>query len=225
MKSWRKLLAATLVVFLVAISLAIASAGCAPAANTGSTTAGSPYHLTHTASDAEHILSWETVVSRCPDLGSDRIEAFVHRGQTAEIGPGESVSLDTSSPAAWADTRIVRVPTQDQGFARSFIVEIMYFDTSDYLDEYVQSLQSSGLIFQQDGDFVTSVVEGGSQTQSLQLLLAGKQFAVSVSELAATGQSPFCTQRNLKDLFQAAMATISSVEITSLPPGYPLRTS
>lgn len=220
-----RLLAATLAISLATISLPVALVACGPAANPGSTTPSSSYSLTYTAADAEHILSWQTIISQCPELGNDEVEAFVHRGETIDIGPGESVSLEASSPAAWADARIVRDPAQGQVFNRSFGVEIMFFDASDYLDEYLQSLQSSGVSFQHDGDFVTAAIQGTGQGQSLQVLLAGKQFAISFTEFAAAGESLFCTQEDLANLFPAAMANISSVEITTPPPGFPQRSS
>lgn len=47
---------------------------------TPDTTTDATYKLTHSAADAEYILSWDSIAARRPDISAyDRQEAFVHR--------------------------------------------------------------------------------------------------------------------------------------------------
>ena len=188
-----------------------------------STTTSATYKLTYTAADAEYILSWDSVISRCPDIGTfEKMEIFVRRGETSEFAPGEPFLLAEDSPAAWANIRGVRTEIVGNSF-RSFGVWTMYYETAEYLDKHIQLLQMSGIHFQEDGDFVTAVLESGPPTQSIQLHIAGKQFYILLMDIASSDKSPFFGKDKLMELLPDIKSNISSLEITPLPSDIPER--
>ena len=208
----------TIAAVLTVIVLAVGTVSCGE--STPNTTNDTTYRLTHTAADAEYILSWDSIVSRCPEIGDyDRLEAFAYRGESVEITPGENFSLELDSPAAWASTRFVRTEWEGERF-RSFAVHVMFSETAEYLDELVQML---GFPVQQEGDFVTSVLESETPMQSIQLLLAGKHFAVLIGEFASSDESLFFDKEELIELLSIARDKISLSETTPLPPEIPER--
>jgi hypothetical protein len=181
------------------------------------------YELTHIAADVEYILSWDSIVSRCPDIGTfDKMGAFVRRGETSEFAPGEPFSLPEDSPAAWFSLRGVRTEIVGNSF-RSFGVWIMYFETAEYLDEHIELMKMSGIPFQEDGDFVTAVLESGPPTQSVQLHIAGNQFYVLLMDIASSDESLFFGKEKLMELLPTIKSNISSLEITPLPSDIPER--
>ncbi len=187
-----------------------------------STTTDTSYKLTHTAADAEYILSWDSIVSRCPAVGTyDKQEFFVYRGESAQTIPGAPV-LNEDSPAAWSCLRGVRTEIVGNSF-RSFGVWMWYFETDEYLNEHIQSMQTSGFPVQEDGDFVTGVLESGPPTQSVQLLLAGKHFAILFMDIASSDESLFFGKEKLMELLPTVKSNISSLEITPLPTYIPER--
>jgi len=181
------------------------------------------YKLTHSAADAEYILSWDEIVSRCSDIdGFDKMEAFVYRGETSEFAPGEPFSLPEDSPAAWANIRGVRTEIIGNSF-RSFGVWMMYYDTAEYLDEYIELMKTQGVPLQEDGDFVTAVLESGPPTQSVQLHLAGNQFYILLMDIASSDESLFFGKGKLMELLPGVKSNISSLEITPLASTIPER--
>jgi len=181
------------------------------------------YKLTHSTADAEYILSWDEIVSRCPEIdGFDKMEAFVYRGETSEFAPGEPFPLAADSPAAWADVRGVRTEIVGGNF-RSFGVWMWFFDTAEYLDEHVELVKTSGIPLQEEGDFWTAVLESGAQTQSVQLHIAGNQFYVLVMDIASSDESLFFGKEKLMELLPGVKSNISSLEITALPSTVPER--
>ena len=181
------------------------------------------YELTHSAADAEYILSWDSIVSRCPDISTyDKLETFVHRGETTQFAPGEPISLEEDSPAAWGSIRGVRTEWEGNSF-RSFGVFTMFFETAEYLDEYIQLMQMSGFPVQEDGDFVTGVLESGAPMQSVQLLLAGNHCCIILMDVASSEESLFCGKDTLTEFISMARSNITSLEITPLPSEIPER--
>jgi len=206
-------------VFTVAIMAAgIISCGTSTPDETNNTT----YKLTHSAADVQYILSWDMIVSQCPEIGAyDEIEAFVHRGESTQYAPGENFSLDDDSPAAWADARLARTEWVGQSF-RSFMVQVSYCETAEDLDELVDML---GFTVQEEGDFVTASRETETPLQSIELLLAGKHFAVVIGEFATPEESFFCDKAELMQLLSIAKDKISLSETTPLPTEIPQRIS
>ena len=187
------------------------------------TTTDTSYKLTHSAADAEYILSWDEIVSRCPDIDTfDKMEAFVRRGETSEFAPGEPFSLAEDSPAAWANIRGVRTKIVGNSF-RSFGVWIMYYETAEELDEHVELMKMSGIPFQEEGDFVTAVLESGPPMQSVQLHIAGNQFCILFTDIASSDKSLFFGKEKLMELLPIVKSNISSLEITALPSDIPER--
>ena len=175
------------------------------------------YKLTHSPADVEYILGWDFIVSQCPDIGAyDKIEGFVYRGETMEITPGETFSLDEDSPAAWASTRFVRTEWEGGRF-RSFAVGIGFYETAEGLDQELQILQTQGFSVQTEGDFVTAVHETETPMQSIQLLLVGKHVFVLIQEFASSEESLFFNKDALVELRSIAKDRISMLEITPLP--------
>jgi hypothetical protein len=200
---------------LAVVFLAGGIAACSKG-STG-TTAGILYELTHSSTDAEYILSWDSIVSRCPDIGAyDKQESFLRRGESQPSGTGGTSSIDTDSPAAWASMRTVMTDVKGDSF-RGFSVWTMYFETDEYLEELL-STQMSGIPFQEEGDFKTAVLESGPPTKSVQIYLVGNQFFVLLLATASSDQSPFFSKDELLELLTDVKSRISSLEITPLPP-------
>jgi hypothetical protein len=178
------------------------------------------YRLTHSAADAEYILNWDLIVSRCPDIGGyDRIEAFAYRGESVEVSPTENLTLGQDSPAAWASTRLVRSEWAGASF-RSFAVQMMFSETAEDLDDLVQML---GMPVEQEGEYVTAALESETPMQSIQLLLAGNHFAVLIGEFASSDESLFFDKEGLEELLSIARSNISMADVAPLPPGIPER--
>lgn len=188
------------------------------------------YQLTHSSEDAEYILNWDSIISRCPDIGGyDRLEAFIYRGESKQFSTGETFTLDMNSPVAWSSVRFVRTEPVGAKF-RSFGVWIMYFETDEELDEYLQMDDirygmMQGVTIQREGDFATAVVENETPLQAVQLLLAGKHFAIMLMEYATPDESPFFSKDALTEMLSIARGNITSTEITPLPSGIPGRSS
>lgn len=200
-----------LVVFLVA--------GVAACGKSTSTT----YALTHSAADAEYILSWDEIEDRCPEIGAyDKQEDFLCRGETKQIESSTTSTLDMDSPAAWASRRSVYTSSAGENF-RGFGVWIMFCETDEYLDEHIELMKMQGLPFQEDGDFMTAVLESGPPTQSVQLHIAGNQFYMLFLVTASSDESLFFSKDKLTELASVAKGNITSLEITPLPPEIPER--
>jgi len=211
----------TIILVLVLAVMVVGVVACGKPSST--TTTGDTYKLTHSAADAEYILSWDSIVSRCPDIGTfEKMETFVRRGEISEFAPGEPFSLAEDSPAAWANIRGVRTEIVGNSF-RSFGVWTMYYETAEYLDEHIQSLQMSGLPIKEDGDFMTAVLESGPPTQSVQLHIAGNQFYILLMDIASSDKSLFFGKEKLMELLPNVKSKISSLEITPLPSDIPER--
>jgi len=181
------------------------------------------YKLTHSAADAEYILSWDSIVSECPDIGTyDKQENFIHRGESKQSSTGGTSKLDMDSPAAWLCLRGVTMGPVGDSF-RSFGVWIMYFDTDEYLDEYVELIKTSGIPLQEEGDYWTAVLESGPPTQSVQLHLAGNQFYILFTDTASSDELLFFGKEKLMELLPIVKSNISSLEITPLPADIPER--
>jgi hypothetical protein len=162
-------------------------------------------------------------VSRCTDIGDyDKEEIFIRRGETAQATPGAPV-LNEDSPAAWGSIRGVQMsPTREK--IRGFGIFIMYCETADNLDDYIESVELSGFPIEKEGDFVTGVVEATvSPMKSAQFMLAGKNFAVLIMESASAEESLFFKKEQLVELLPIIKGNISSVEITALPSDIPER--
>ena len=208
-----------IICFITAILVSTIS--CGGQANP-TTTSPTMYQLTHSAADVEYILNWDSIVSQYPEIGEYyRLEAFVFRGGSKQFSTGETFGLDENSPAAWANTRFVRTEWQGETF-RSFGVTIAYFETDAGLDEYIQMIgMTQGTPFQEDGDFVITVLETETPMQSIQLFLFGKRFAIMLMEYATPDKSLFLSKDALTGLFSTAVGNINSVEITPLPSAMP----
>jgi hypothetical protein len=210
------LLTRKFILVLVAVVLVAGVAACGESTPT-------THELTHSSADAEYILSWDAIVSRCPDMNDyDITEYFVRRGETVQVTAQETATLEEDSPAAWSSLRGVTMGPEGNRF-RSFGVWIMFFDTAEYLDEFIEFMKMQGLSFQEDGDFVTAVLESGPPTQSVQLHLAGNQFYILLLGTASSDESLFCGKDTLEELIAIAKSNITSLEITPLPAEIPDR--
>ena len=63
-------------------------------------TTAAKYRLTHTDVDAEHILSWDSIISLCPDIGAYDKQAATLPRQT-KFGWGQQRSRGDSGPHAY----------------------------------------------------------------------------------------------------------------------------
>jgi len=218
MKSTAGLLIKKSILALTVLFVAAGGAAC----TCGEPASDTTYKLIHSAADAEYILSWDSIVSECPDIGAcDKQENFVHRGETAQTGSGAPV-LEEDSPAAWVCLRGVTVGPVGNSF-RSFGVWIMYFDIDEYLDEYVELIKTSGIPLQEEGDYWTAVLESGPPTESVQLHIAGNQFYILLTDVASSDESLFFGKEKLMELVSTIQSNISSLEITPLPADIPER--
>ena len=207
------------VLLLIILTIAAGLIACGePASETN-------YKLTHSSADAEYILSWDSIVAACPDIGAcEKQEVFVRRGETKEINQGQythNFSLGIDCPAAWASNRLVeKSPTGEK--RRDFGILIIYCETDGYLDELLL-METSGFPVEDDGDFVTGVLEQDTPLQDILLLLAGKHFVVLITESASPGETLFFTKEELMELAPDIKEKIASIEITPLPSDIPER--
>jgi len=227
MKRVARLLAKYFIFVLAVVFLVTGVAACGKPTPAPTPTPTPPYELTHTAADAEYILSWDFIVSQCPDIGGfERIEGFVYRGQTMQLTTGETFSIDTDSPAAWSSYRFVRTEWEGGRF-RSFAVGIGFSETAEGLDELVEQLllQAPQGFWesQTEGDFVTAVHQTETPMQTIQLFLAGKHFFVLIQEFASPEEALFFDKDALIELRSIAKNKISMLEITPLPAEIPER--
>ncbi len=210
-----------IILVLVIAVMVVGIVACGKPSST--TTTSATYKLTHTAADAEYILSWDAIVSRCPEIGTfEKMEAFVCRGETSEFAPGEPFSLAEDSLAAWASFRVVQTASTGDS-AQAFGVLMWYFETDEELDEYVEPRQMDGIPFQEDGDFITAVMESESPTQAVHLYIAGNHFYIQLMDIASSDKLLFFGKEKLMELLPTIKSNISSLEITPLPPGIPER--
>lgn len=208
---------------IIVVLVAVIVAGVvACGKRTTDTTTDTTYKLTHSAADAEYIISWDLVVSRCPDIGAyDKQEVFIRRGETKQSGTVGTTTIERNSPAAWGSIRSVQtVPAGEK--VRGFGVWITYCENAEYFDELMLT-QTSGFPVKKDGDFITGVLEQKTPMQYVQLLLAGKHFTVLIMESASSDESFFFGKEKLMALLPTIKNNISSLEITPLPPGIPER--
>ena len=203
---------------LILVAVLVVVAGVVAYVKFSSTpTTDTTYKLTHSAADAEYIFSWDSIVSQCPDIGDfDKMEFFVYRGGPTESTPGEPGSLPEDSPAAWLSLRGVNTDITGNS-SRAFGVYIFYFDTDEYLDENIELIKTSGIPLQEEGDYWTAVLESGTQTQSVQLHLAGNQFYILLLDVASSDKTFFFGKAKLMELLSTVKSKISSLEITALP--------
>ena len=195
--------------------------------STSTTTSPTTYQLTHGAEDAEYILSWDSIISQCPDIADyDKLGDFVHRGESKQLSTGEIFAIEMDSPVAWSSVRFIRTEWTGETF-RSFGVYIMYCETNEGLDEYLQMADISSMLqgapMQKEGDFTTAVVETETPLQSIQLLLAGKHFAIMLMEYATPDESLFFSKDELAELLSAARSNVTALEISPLPSDIPGR--
>jgi hypothetical protein len=183
----------------------------------------STYELTHSATDADYILGWDEITDLCPDLEDyDKMEVFIVRGETVESPTGgEDLSLSENSPVAWES--LCLVTKGEGGNVRGFVIMIAFCETDDYLDELIEELNVGGVSFEEDGDFMTAVLENELTEQSTDIMLAGKNFLVVIAEFASGEESLFCGRDAIEELIDLARSHISSLEITPLPADIPKR--
>lgn len=81
----------------------------------------------------------------------------------------------------------------------------------------------SGFPFQEDGDFAIAVLESDPPMQSVQLHIAGKHFAIMITDVASSDKSLFFGKDKLMELLPSVKSNISSLEITPLPSDIPER--
>jgi len=207
----------TIVLVLAAVLLIAGLTACGKSTPT-------TYELTHSAADADYILSWDEIADQCPDIDDcEKMEVFVVRGETAESPTGsEDLSLSENSPVAWESLRLV---TRGEGAnIRSFVVLLAFCETNDYLDELIEEINIGGISFEEDGEFMIAVLENELTEQSTELMLAGKHFLVVIAEFASGEESLFCGRDTIEELIDLARSRISSLEITPLPTDIPERT-
>jgi len=185
------------------------------------------YQLTHSIEDAEYILGWDSIISQCPDLGNfDKLGDFIHRGESKQLSTGETFAIEMDSPVAWSSVRFVRTEWTGETF-RSFGIYIMYCDTNEGLDEYLQMADISSMLqvadTQEDDEFITAVVETETPMQSIQLILAGKHFFVMLGEYASPDESLFFSKDKLTELISTAKDNVDFLETTPLPSDIPER--
>ena len=219
-------------VVLVALLFAgFTACGKSTVITTSSTTTTSPtaYQLTHSLGDAEYILNWDLIVSQCPEIGGyNKQEVFVRRGESKQLSTGETLTIGINLPVAWSSVRFVMTEPVGESF-RSFGIYIMYCDTVEGLDEYLEMddikygiLQ--GVPINYEGEFGSAIIETETPLKTIQLLLAGNQFDIMLMEYATPDQSLFFSKDDLSELLSSAKTNISALEITPLPSDIPERT-
>jgi len=208
-------------VFLVSAVMA-----CGKSTNT--TTSSTAYQLTHSPEDTEYILNWDLIVSQCPEIGGyNKQDVFVRRGESKQLSTGETFTIEMNLPVAWSSVRFVRTEPVGENF-RSFGVYLMYCDTAEGLDEYLEMddikygmLQ--GVPIKYEGEFGAAIIETETPLKTIQFLLAGKQFVIMLMEYASPDESLFFSKDELSGLLTSAKTNINALEITPLSTDIPER--
>jgi len=181
------------------------------------------YKLIHSADDAEYIISWDYIVSQCPDIGTyDKQEFFIHRGDSKQSNARGISVIEMDSPVAWSSIRSIMTGMKGEG-SRSFIINVTYYDTAAYLDEQIELMAIQGIPFEMEGDFTIAVMKSSLSTKYVQLHLAGHQFYVQFITTASADGTLFFSRAKLMELLSGIKDRISSLEITPLPAEIPDR--
>jgi hypothetical protein len=208
MKRLDKLIALCFLAFILVFT------GCGCDTTTTSTATSSTYRLTHGLADLEYIISWDTIVTRIPDMNDSELYDVLE-GSVARGSSGGFIYLDSDSPAMWLIGRSIQKKTQGTN-SHIFGIWMWFFETKEELDEHINAAETEGIPLQYDGDFVTAFVEAKTPVQSEYLLIAGNQICILIAETASLDESLFFDKEYLMELLPALKNKISSIEITPL---------
>ncbi len=207
------LLTKVFILVLAAFLLATGVAACGKTSST--TTTGSTYKLVHNLPDLEYVLPWDTIAAQIPDMNDpakyDKEEAYAGRGNAAGFA-----SLDSNSPAMWLAARVVNMKSEGNE-VRNLSVFMWFFETEKELDEHMDTLKTQGIPVQEEGDFLTAVVEQKTPVQTVQLVVAGNHICILIAEAASPDETLFFSKEALMELLPNIKSKISSIEITPLP--------
>lgn len=213
MKRATGLLTKIFVLVLSAVILVTGVSGCGKTSSL--TTAGGTYKLVHNLPDLEYIIPWDTISARCPDMNDytkyQKAEAYMGRGNA-----GGFIALDSNSPAMWMIARVVNKLTEGNS-VRNISIFMWYFDTQKEFDEHLDTLRKQGISIQEDGKFITAIVERKTPVQTAQLVVAGNSIFVSIAEAASPDETLFFGKEGLMELLPTIKSKMSLIEITSLP--------
>lgn len=213
-------------VAIVAVgSVACGEGGAAPIAATPSPTL-EPYALTHTTRDAAYLLDWNVVIDRCSGVPSQpEIDGFVHRGETDEVAPGETLSLPGDSGVLWASSRGARdVNDQNTAEFRTLAIEVFFAESTSTLHSLTAGFADQEGAEIHRGEVSTAFLMESSSTSSpsglritaSQGIAFGHRLLVQVRQYASDGKEPYCGADQVKSLIQHAAERMSSIQ-TSEP--------
>jgi hypothetical protein len=203
-------------VFVLLLSVVLLFAGVTACGESSSTTTtGAEYKLVHNLPDLEYVIPWDTIAARCPDINDytkyQKEEAYMSRGNA-----GGFISLDSNSPAMWMIVRVVnKIPEVNE--VRNLSVFMWYFDTEAEYDEHLNTLQTQGISFEEDGEFITAIVEKKTPVQTAQLVVAGNSLCIVIADAASPDETLLFGREGLEELLPTIKSKISSIEITPLP--------
>ena len=141
----------------------------------------------------------------------EKEEAYMGRGNA-----GGFISLDSNSPAMWMIARVVNKITEGNS-VRNLSVFMWYFDTEKEFDEHMDTLQAQGISVQNDGEFITAIVEQKTLVQTAQLVVAGNSLCIVIADVASLDETLFFGTEGLTELLTTIKDKITSIEITPLP--------
>ena len=175
------------------------------------TAAASGYELTHSQRDAEFLLSWDLIAATCPKAGEYQVnEAFARRGETVDISPEESLSVEQDAPLGWVSQRFVRV--EDPTSGQSLGVTISFFDgpgtVVKYLEALVGPMRAS---VAEAGGFAEASVDSKVPLRVTQRFVAGNGIILHLVETAAPDVAYLCEPASLSDLLSAAKGNMALV--------------
>lgn len=206
-----KLLSLSLAILLM---VSLVAAGCSDE----ETSAEGAYTLTNTEQDVDNIIDWETIVAECPELaGHEMLEGFVTEGESTEIAPGETFSVEADSGCLWGSQRFVIEGDPDGTEFRSFGVTISFLDSEATLQEGIDFFNELGFDVQ-DGEVTTGFMEGDYTSiengfSYLQAFAAGQRLLVHFTVITYADAEPLVTLSEteaLIDLMKEVLPGISS---------------
>lgn len=212
----RKMVFLSSKIFALVLTAVLLVTGVTACGNTSSpTTTASTYKLVHNLPDLEYVIPWDTIAARCPDINDNtkyqKEEAYMGRGNA-----GGFISLDSNSSAMWMIARVVnKIPEGNE--VRNLSIFMWYFDTEEEFDEHLNTLQTQGISVEEDGDFITAVVEKKTPVQTTQLVVAGNSLCIVIADAASPDETLFFGKEGLMELLPTIKSKISSIEITPLP--------
>jgi hypothetical protein len=187
------------------------------------------HDLTHSATDAEFVVDWDSIVSKCPEVaGLQRVEAFARRGEEVQIDEGSKLAVEADGPAAWTSRR--SVTSDGEGGSRRFQVSVSYLEkrgdaegqvrlTAQRTSAAAQMMGGGGMsVSVEEGmGFVVVRLDSSIPIKSEQRFVAGDNLLVHFVQTVRAGPTQLCGAEQLAELARDAGLKMDLLKLTPLP--------